>query len=97
MRLRDTGAQRTNSSPWQEKVNGVPRSGQEEGRMWLYHYSRPDVTLKISHSIGTGSFPSKGLETRIESKTLHIFTILETSRSAVALTHYFEHVMMAIL
>lgn len=52
-------------------------SGQEEGGMWLYHYSRLDVSLKISHSIGTGNFPSKGLETRTESKTLHIFTILE--------------------
>lgn len=52
-------------------------SGQEEGGMWLYHYSRLDVSLKISHSIGTGNFPSKGLETRTESKTLHIFTVLE--------------------
>lgn len=52
-------------------------NGQEEGGMWLYPYSRLDVTLKISHPTGTGSFPSKGLETRTESKTLHTFTILE--------------------
>ena len=52
-------------------------SGQEEGGMWLYHYSRLDVTLKMSHSIGTGSFPSKGFETRTERKRLLTFTILE--------------------
>lgn len=43
--------------------------------MWPYHCSRLDVTLKISDFLGTGKFPSKGLETRTE--TLHTSTILE--------------------
>lgn len=74
---REIGAQRKHSSPWKEKVNGVPTNGQVKRGMWLYHSSKLDVTLKISPSMGTGSFPSKGLETRTESKTLHTFTILE--------------------
>jgi len=64
--------------------------------MWLHHCSRLDATLKISHPIRAGSFPSKGLETRTESKTLHTFTILE-HQGVLGIDSYFEHVITAIL
>lgn len=58
-------------------MNGVPATGHEEGGKWLHHCCRLGVVLKILHSIGTGRFSSKILETRTESKTVDTFVILE--------------------
>lgn len=58
-------------------MNGDSASGHEEGGKWLHHCCGLGVALKILHSIGTGRFSSKVLETTTESKTLDTVVILE--------------------